>query len=110
LWLYLSPVVVMIAFGLWVCARRLAEVRAGRLVPVSGWTHDDGQILSAKHASSYPIVIYAIDIRIIEYRLKIDNRTYTIDRKLYSRIRPERNNTVFFTPWTKRIINVAPTP
>lgn len=112
LWLYMSPVFLMIALGLWVCGRRLLELREGRLLSITGWTHGAGRVLQNKLVFGYPIIVYtSVGMRMTDqYRVKIDSRSYEISKKLYSRIQPERNNTVFFTPRTKRIINVAPTP
>ncbi|WP_328611732.1 hypothetical protein OG943_22310 [Amycolatopsis sp. NBC_00345] len=93
-----------------VCRRRLAEVRDGRLVAVTGWTHDLGEV-SGKHPApgQYPIYLYSIMERIRFTYLLVNGQRYRLDdAKLRNRIRGERTNIVLSTPRTKILVNVLP--
>jgi hypothetical protein len=110
---YLSPVILLLAFGLWLCARRLLDLFQGKLVLFTGWTHDDGRHVGRQHTAQYPIVVYTTRSNggTTHYNVRVGDRTFgMIDKKLNSRIQAERNNTVFMTPRTKQLVNVAPTP
>jgi hypothetical protein len=110
---YLSPVIVMLAFGLWMCARRFSDLFGGKLVLFTGWTHADGPHRGRWKLPDYPIVTYTTRTNggTTQYNVRIGDRGFgTIDKNLYARIQPERNNTAFMTPRTKQLINVAPTP
>jgi hypothetical protein len=111
--LYMSPVILMLAFGLWMCIGRFLELFQGKLVAFTGWAHDDGLHRGRQPMPEYPIVRYTTRTNggTIQYNLRVGDRGFSmIDRELYARIQPERNNTAFLTPRTKRLINVAPTP
>jgi hypothetical protein len=96
-------------FG-FVCRRRLAEVRDGRLVVVTGWTHDFGKVSSKPRApEQYPIYLYSIMERIRFTYLVANGHSYRLDDlKLQDRIQGERTNIVLSTPRTKILINVLP--
>jgi hypothetical protein len=92
------------------CRRRLAEVRDGRLVVVTGWTHDFGKVSSKPRApEQYPIYLYSIMERIRFTYLVANGHSYRLDDlKLQERIQSERTNIVLSTPRTKILINVLP--
>jgi hypothetical protein len=110
---YMSPVLLLLAFGLWLCVRRLLDLFQAKLVLFTGWTHDDGHHVGRQRAAGYPIVVYTTRSNggTTHYNVRVGNRGFgRIDKKLNSRIQPERSNTVFMTPRAKQLINVAPTP
>ncbi|SEP45554.1 hypothetical protein [Amycolatopsis saalfeldensis] len=93
-----------------VCRRRLAEVRDGRLVVVTGWTHDFGKVSVRPTApEQYPIYLYSMMKRIWFTYLVVNGHSYRIDdMKLQGRLQGERTNIVLSTPRTKILINVLP--
>jgi hypothetical protein len=107
----LGTVVPLLAITGWfafVCGRRLADVGAGRLVAVTGWTHDFD---SARTTDEYPIGLHRSPggFKSVEtFSLRAGGRTYPLERKLRERIRPDRVNTVLITPRSKLLINVLP--
>jgi hypothetical protein len=109
---YMLPVIVMLAFGVVMCVRRLLDVSQGKLVPFTGWTHDGGARRGRKDMPQYPIVRYTSLTRggNTLYNVRVGDRGFGVKKELYARIQPERNNTAFLSPRTKQLINVAPTP
>jgi len=100
------PIAALVAWFAFVCWRRLSEVRDGRLVEITGWTHDFGR---NRPTGQYPIELHTAFHRGRQYYLTANRRTYVLtDRKLRERIQAERNNTVFLTPRTRLLINVLP--
>ena len=95
-----------------VCRRRLAEVRDGRLVVVTGWTHDFGEVSGKRPAPGqypYPIYLYTIYERILFTYLVVNGHSYRLDdADLRNRVQGERTNIVLSTPRTKILINVLP--
>jgi hypothetical protein len=104
------PLLAVVAWFAFVCWRRLSEVRDGRLVMVTGWTHDFGKVHGKAPAKGqYPIYLYTIMQRIWFTYLVVYDREYRLDdRKLRERIQGERNNIVLTTPRSKILINVLP--
>ncbi|WP_329044347.1 hypothetical protein OG738_24430 [Amycolatopsis sp. NBC_01488] len=107
----LGTVVPLLAITGWfafVCWRRLADAFDGRLVAVTGWTHDfDRERLT----DQYPIGLHRSPegYKSVEtFSLRAGGRTYPLERKLRERIRPDRVNTVLIAPRTKLLINVLP--
>ena len=107
----LGTVVPLLAITGWfafVCWRRLADAFGGRLVAVTGWTHDFD---SARLTDEYPIGLHRSPegFKSLEsFSLRAGGRTYPLERQLRGRIRPDRNNTVLITPRSKLLINVLP--
>ena len=80
----------------------------GRLVAVTGWTHDFD---SARLTDEYPIGLHRSPegFKSLEsFSLRAGGRTYPLERKLRERIRPDRVNTVLIAPRSKVLINVLP--
>jgi hypothetical protein len=104
------PILVPAAWFAFVCWRRLAEVRGGRLVVVTGWTHDFGKVHGKRpERGRYPIYLYTIMERVWFTYLVVDDHGYRLDdRELRARIQAERTNAVYLTPRTKLLINVLP--
>ncbi|MGW5743076.1 hypothetical protein [Amycolatopsis sp. NPDC003861] len=107
----LGTVVPLLAITGWfafVCWRRLADAFGGRLVAVTGWTHDFD---SARLTDEYPIGLHRSPegFKSLEsFSLRAGGRTYPLERKLRERIEPGRNNTVLIAPRSKLLINVLP--
>jgi hypothetical protein len=107
----LGTVVPLLAITGWfafVCWRRLADAFGGRLVAVTGWTHDFD---SARLTDEYPIGLHRSPegFKSLEsFSLRAGGRTYPLERKLRERIRPDRVNTVLIAPRSKVLINVLP--
>ncbi len=104
---FMSPVLALVAWFAFVSVRRLGEVRDGRLVAITGWTHDYGE---ERAAGQFPIELRETHNRgVVWHYLHAGGRTYRVDdRSLWARIQPERNNTVLVTPRSKLLINVIP--
>jgi hypothetical protein len=103
------PILALAAWFAFVCWRRLADVREGRLLTITGWTHDFGR---QRRTEDYPIMLYT---RLSQgsneqYFLKAGGKEHRIyaAAKLRERIQADRNNTVYLTPRTKLLINVLP--
>ncbi|RSM34433.1 hypothetical protein DMA12_48330 [Amycolatopsis balhimycina DSM 5908] len=108
----LGPMVPILALVVWfafVSGRRLADVRDGQLVAVTGWTHDFGR---ARPDRDYPIMLYTRLSRGAneQYFLKAGGKEFRVYQLMHlrERIQPERNNTVLMTPRSKLLINVLP--
>lgn len=104
----LIPVLALACWFAWVCWRRLADVREGRLVTIGGWTHDYGH---AQPGGRFPIELYMRYSRghNAYYFLRAGGKEYDLlDHELRQRIEPERNNAVFLTARTRRMVNVLP--
>jgi hypothetical protein len=102
------PILAAVAWFAYVCRRRLADVGEGRLVAVTGWTHDFG---TARLTDEYPIGLHhsPAGFKSVEtFSLRAGGRTYPLERKLRERIRPDRVNTVLLTPRSKLLVNVLP--
>jgi len=101
------PILALVAWFAFVCLRRLAEVRDGRLVAITGWTHDCGK---ERPAQEYPIELRETRNRgAVWHYLHAGGQTYRVDdRALWARIQPERTNTVLMTPRSKLLVNVIP--
>jgi hypothetical protein len=93
-----------------ICRRRLAEVRDGRLVVVTGWTHDFGKVSVKPTApGQYPIYLYSVMERVRFTYLVVNGHSYRLDdAELRNRVLGERTNIVLSTPRTKILINVLP--
>lgn len=100
-------VLALTAWFAFVCWRRLAEVRAGTLVAITGWTHDCGR---DRAAGQFPIELRETRNRgAVWHYLHAGGQTYRVDdRALWARIQPERTNTVLMTPRSKLLVNVIP--
>lgn len=103
------PVLVLAAWLAFVCGRRLADVRAGRLVAITGWTHDFGR---RRPDREYPI---ALSTRLSKgmnehHYLAAGGKEYQLysTTGLRERIQADRANTVYVTPKSKVLINVLP--
>jgi hypothetical protein len=108
----LGPAIPILALAVWfgvVCRRRLADVRDGRLVAITGWTHDFG---TQRPDREYPVVLFTRLSRGLneQYFLKAGGKEFSLYQgtHLRERIQPERNNTVLVTPRSKLLINVLP--
>ncbi|SFW74250.1 hypothetical protein [Amycolatopsis australiensis] len=108
----LGPAVPILALACWlafVCGRRLADVREGRLVAITGWTHDFGR---QRPDRAYPIVLRTRLSKGLneQYFLVAGGKEFRLYRLsgLRERIQAERNNTVYLTPRSKLLINVLP--
>jgi hypothetical protein len=108
----LGPSIPLLALACWcafVCGRRLADVRDGRLVAITGWTHDFGR---QRPDREYPIVLRTQLSKGLneQYFLKAGGKEFRLYRLsgLRERIQPERTNTVLVTPRSKILINVLP--
>ncbi|MEV7037924.1 hypothetical protein [Amycolatopsis sp. NPDC051061] len=107
----LGTVVPLLAIAGWfayVCWRRLADAGSGRLVAITGWTHDFD---SARTTDEYPIGLHRSPegFKSLEsFSLRAGGRTYPVERKLRERIRPDRVNTVLIAPRSRLLINVLP--
>ena len=103
-------VLVLVAWFAFVCLRRLREVRDGRLVAITGWTHDFGKVHGkVPQRGQYPIYLYTIMERIWFTYLVAEDRKFRLDDPaLRERIQPERTNTVLLTPRSKLLVNVIP--
>jgi hypothetical protein len=102
------PILALTAWFAYVCWRRLADVGGGRLLAVTGWTHDFD---TARLTDEYPIGLRhsPAGFKSIEtFSLRAGGRTYPLERKLRERIRPDQVNTVLIAPRTKLLINVLP--
>ncbi len=102
------PILALTAWFAYICWRRLADVSGGRLLSVTGWTHDFD---TARLTDEYPIGLHhsPAGFKSIEtFSLRAGGRTYPLERKLRERIRPDRVNTVLVTPRSKLLINVLP--
>lgn len=101
------PILALAAWFAFVCLRRLAEVRDGRLVAITGWTHDCGR---DRAAGQFPIELRETRNRgAVWHYLHAGGQTYRVDdRALWARIQPERTNTVLVTPKSKLLVNVIP--
>ncbi|VVJ20663.1 Uncharacterised protein [Amycolatopsis camponoti] len=106
----LVPILAATAWFAFVCGRRLSEVGSGRLVVITGWTHDFGKVHGKRpERGQYPIYLYTIMERIWFTYLVVQDRSFRLDdRALRERIQPERTNAVYLTPRTKTLINVLP--
>ncbi|MEU5265834.1 hypothetical protein [Amycolatopsis sp. NPDC021455] len=104
------PILALVAWFAFVCGRRLAEVGSGRLLVVTGWTHDFGKVHGKRpDRGQYPIYLYTIMERIWFTYLVVHDRSYRLDdNALRARIQAERINAVYLTPRTKTLINVLP--
>lgn len=104
------PILAVTAWFAFVCGRRLAEVGSGRLVVVTGWTHDFGKVHGKRpERGQYPIYLYTIMERIWFTYLVVQDRSFRLDdRELRARIQADRTNAVYLTPRTKLLINVLP--
>lgn len=107
----LGTVVPLLAIAGWfayVCGRRLADVSSGRLVAITGWTHDFD---TARTTDEYPIGLHhsPAGFKSVEtFSLRAGGRTYPLERALRGRIRPDQVNTVLVTPRSKLLVNVLP--
>lgn len=102
------PLLAITGWFAFVCWRRLADAGSGRLVAVTGWTHDFG---TARTTDEYPIGLHRSPegFKSVEtFSLRAGGRTYPLERHLRARIRPDRVNTVLIAPRTKLLINVLP--
>jgi hypothetical protein len=103
------PILALVGWFAFVSGRRLADVRDGRLVAVTGWTHDFGR---ARPDRDYPIMLYTRLSRGAneQYFLKAGGKEFRVYQLMHlrERIQPERNNTVYVTPRSKLLINVLP--
>jgi len=103
------PILALAAWFAFVCGRRLADVRDGRLVAITGWTHDFGR---QRPDREYPIMLYTRLSKGMNehYFLKAGGKEFRIYlvMKLRERIQAERANTVYTTPRSKLLINVLP--
>lgn len=104
------PILALTAWFAFVCARRLSEVRNGRLVVVTGWTHDFGKVHGKRpERGQYPIYLYEIMERMWFTYLVVQDHSFRLDdRELRARIQADRTNAVYLTPRTKLLINVLP--
>ncbi len=102
------PLLAVTGWFAFVCWRRLADAFGGRLVAVTGWTHDfDTAVLT----DEYPIGLHRSPegFKSLEsFSLRAGGRTYPLERKLRERIQPGRNNTVLVAPRSKLLVNVLP--
>jgi hypothetical protein len=107
----LGTVVPLLAITGWfafVCWRRLADAFGGRLVAVTGWTHDFD---TGRLTDEYPIGLHRSPegFKSLEsFSLRAGGRTYPLERKLRERIQPGRTNTVLVAPRSKLLVNVLP--
>ncbi len=103
------PILALAAWLAFVAWRRLADVRDGRLVAITGWTHDFGR---QRPDREYPVMLYTRLSKGMneQYFLKAGGKEFRIYRltHLHERIQPDRNNTVYVTPRSKLLINVLP--
>ncbi|MFG1647310.1 hypothetical protein ACGFMK_44120 [Amycolatopsis sp. NPDC049252] len=102
------PILALTAWFAYVCWRRLADAGGGRLLAVTGWTHDFD---TARLTDEYPIGLHhsPAGFKSVEtFSLRAGGRTYPLERKLRERIQPDRTNTVYTTPRSKILINVLP--
>jgi hypothetical protein len=104
------PILALTAWFAFVCGRRLAEARSGRLLVVTGWTHDFGRVHGKRpERGQYPIYLYEIMERMwFTYLVAGDHSFRLDDRELRARIQAERTNAVYLTPRTKLLVNVLP--
>lgn len=104
------PILALTAWFAFVCVRRLGEVRSGRLVVVTGWTHDFGRVHGKQpERGQYPIYLYEIMERTWFTYLVAQEHSFRLDdRGLRARIQADRTNAVYLTPRTKLLINVLP--
>lgn len=104
------PILAVTAWFAFVCGRRLAEAGSGRLVVVTGWTHDFGKVHGKRpDRGQYPIYLYTVMERMWFTYLVVEDRSFRLDdRELRARIQAERTNAVYLTPRTKTLINVLP--
>ncbi|WP_103340841.1 hypothetical protein [Amycolatopsis sp. CA-126428] len=102
------PLLAITGWFAFVCWRRLADAFGGRLVAVTGWTHDFD---TARLTDEYPIGLHRSPegFKSLEsFSLRAGGRTYPLERKLRERIQPGRTNTVLVAPRSKRLVNVLP--
>jgi hypothetical protein len=102
------PLLAITGWFAFVCWRRLADAFGGRLVAVTGWTHDFD---TARLTDEYPIGLHRSPegFKSLEsFSLRAGGRTYPLERKLRERIQPGRNNTVLVAPRSKLLVNVLP--
>jgi hypothetical protein len=102
------PLLAITGWFTFVCWRRLADAFGGRLVAVTGWTHDFD---TARLTDEYPIGLHRSPegFKSLEsFSLRAGGRTYPLERKLRERIQPGRNNTVLVAPRSKLLVNVLP--
>ncbi|MCR6483269.1 hypothetical protein M8542_10620 [Amycolatopsis sp. OK19-0408] len=104
------PILLVTAWFAFVCGRRLAEAGSGRLVVVTGWTHDFGKVHGKRpEPGQYPIYLYTVMDRMWFTYLVVEGRSFRLDdRELRARIQAERTNAVYLTPRTKLLVNVLP--
>ncbi|MEU8633470.1 hypothetical protein AB0C38_14960 [Amycolatopsis sp. NPDC048633] len=104
------PILAVTAWFAFVCGRRLSEVTSGRLVVVTGWTHDFGKVHGKRpERGQFPIYVYEIMERMWFTYLVAGDRSFRLDdRELRARIQAERTNAVYLTPRTKLLVNVLP--
>jgi hypothetical protein len=104
------PILAVVAWFAFVCGRRLAEARAGRLLVVTGWTHDFGRVHGRRpERGQYPICLYTIMERVWMTYLVVGDRSYRLDdAEFRARIQADRTNAVYLTPRTKLLVNVLP--
>ena len=102
------PLLILAAWFAFVCWRRLADLRAGRLVVMTGWTRDFGR---QRPDPDCPI---ALSTRLSKgmnehFYLKAGGKEFQLySKELRARIQAERTNAVYLTPRTKLLINVLP--
>ncbi len=101
------PLLVLAAWLAFVCGRRLADVRDGRLVAITGWTHDFGR---QRPDREYPIVLSTrLSKGMNEHHyLKAGGKEFQLYRTMDLRIQPDRTNTVLLTPRARLLITVLP--
>jgi hypothetical protein len=105
--LMLFALAVVVWFGI-VCRRRWSEVRDGRLVVVTDWTHDFGKVHAVPPTGQYPLSLYRKMARVWFTYLVVHGHTYRLDPDLEDRVLGERVNTVVSTPRSNILINVLP--
>ena len=102
------PILLLAAWLTFVCWRRLADLRAGRLVVITGWTRDFGR---QRPDPGCPI---ALSTRLSKgmnehFYLTAGGKEFQLySKELRARIQAERTNAVYLTPRTKLLINVLP--
>jgi hypothetical protein len=102
------PVLALAAWLTFVCGRRLADLQAGRLIVITGWTRDFGRQRPDREC---PI---ALSTRLSKgmnehYYLTAGGKEFQLySKELRARIQVERTNAVYLTPRAKLLINVLP--
>jgi hypothetical protein len=109
---YMIPVYVLFLGGLWIVVRRVRDLSGGRVVAVTGWSGPEvpavGGITSRDDNYGKKTLYDAAHQPF--YRVRVGERQFQVDKKLYDRTPVNCTNTAFFTSCTKRILNVARTP